>query len=240
MRQLSRRIAASTLFGILGLSIAGCGPSKDDEKYQPRSAPSGAKADVPAVPNVPQKPIKQGDAYTVWGVSYHLRSRVHRKEVAGKKLSITGYIGKTNLPEAPECAVHKGGTADPDGCNPPIPSFWVCDTKDAPVNECIKVMGWASNFAQVYDAIKEYEKSEDATKDDTFWGVKLPKPLPVKGAKVTVKGDYSTTFVRATTGTEADPIMGILTYEEIKYLETPEELAILPGMDPPKQPPKKK
>ncbi len=102
------------------------------------------------------------------------------------------------------------------------------------------MMGWASNFAQVYDAVEEFEKKEDAEKSDTFWGVKLPNPLPMKGAKVTVKGDYSTTFVRATTGTEADPIMGILTYEEITYHEKAAELAYLPGQDPPKDPAKKK
>jgi len=240
MLQLASRFAAPTLVGLLCLATASCGSGKDDEKYQARPAPSGATASLPPVANVPQKPIKQGDAYTVWGASYYLRSRVHRKEVAGKKLSLTGYIGKTNLPDAPECAVHKGGKADPDGCKPPIPAFWLCDTKDAPENECIKVMGWASNFAQIYDAIKEYEKKEDAEKSDNFWGVKLPNPIPNKGAKVTIKGDYSTTFVRATTGTEADPIMGLLTYEEMTYQEKPPELAVLPGMPAPKEPPKKK
>ncbi|MCK6535143.1 MAG: hypothetical protein L6Q84_19395 [Polyangiaceae bacterium] len=238
--QTARRISASLAVVVLSASVVSCGGGKDDEKYQPRAAASGAKAQLPAVPNVPQKPIKAGDAYTVWGASYHLRSRTHRKEVAGKKLSITGYIGKTNLPDAPACAVHKGGKADPEGCNAPVPAFWLCDTKDAPENECIKVMGWASNFAGIYDAVKEFEKKEDAEKSDTFWGVKMPNPIPNKGAKVTVKGDYSTTFVRATTGTEADPIMGILTFEELTYHEKPAELAFLPGMDPPKEPPKKK
>jgi len=239
MPQMLRRIAAPTLVGLVCLATASC-ENKDDEKYKPRPAPSGAKASLPPVANVPQNPIKSGDAYTIWGASYYLRSRVHHKEVAGKKLSLTGYVGKTNLPDAPECAVHKGGKADPDGCKPPIPAFWICDKKDSPIDECIKVMGWASNFAQIYDAIKEYEKKEDAEKDDTFWGVKLPNPIPVKGAKVTVKGDYSTTFVRATTGTEADPIMGLMTYESMTYIEKPEELAVLPGMPAPKEPPKKK
>jgi len=235
-----RRIAAPSALAVLCIGLASCGSGKDDEKYQPHPGPSGAKADMPPVPNVPQKPVKAGDAYTAWGVGYYLRSRTHHKEVAGKKLSITGYIGKTNLDQAPECAVHKGGKADPEGCNPPIPAFWVCDTKEAPDEECVKVMGWASNFAQIYDAIKEFEKKEDAEKQDNFWGVKIPNPLPVKGAKVTVKGEYSTTFTRATTGTEANPIQGLLTYEEITYHEKAGELATLPGMDKPKEPPKKK
>jgi hypothetical protein len=225
----ARTVVAFALASALASSSVGCGG--EEVKYQPRPGPSGVKAELPAVPNVPQKPVKAGDAYTVWGVAYHLRSRVHRKEVNGKKLSITGYITKTNLPQAPECAVHEGGKADPEGCNAPVPAFWIGDTKDAPENESIKVMGWASNFAQIYDAIEEYDKKEDAQHQDTFWGVNLPNPLPVAGVKVTVKGDYSSTFTRASTGTEADPIMGIMTYESMTYQDKPAEPATLPGMD---------
>ncbi len=226
----TRSFFTSSTVLVLSLSVAGCGES--EAKYEPKPAPSGVQANLPAVPNVPQKPIKQGDAYTVWGASYSLRSRVRRKEVAGKKLKITGYIAKTNLPEAPECAVHKGGKADPEGCRPPTPAFWLCETKDAKPSDCIKVMGWASNFAQLYDAIEEYDGKEDAEPHmDTFWGIKIPNPIPNKGAKVTVKGDYSTTFTRASTGAEADPIMGLLTLEDITYHEKPPEPATLPGMD---------
>jgi hypothetical protein len=223
-----RNLSASALSAMLVLGVAGCG--EGDIKYQARSAPSGVTASLPPVPNVPQKPIKQGDAYTVWGASYNLRSRVHRKEVSGKKLNVTGYITKTNLPNAPACAVHEGGKADPEGCNAPVPAFWIGDSKDAPESESIKVMGWASNFARVYDAIEEYDKKDDAVVEDTFWGIKVPNPLPNVGAKVTVKGDYSSTFVRASTGTEADPIMGLITFESITYHEPPPEPAILPGM----------
>ena len=183
------------------------------------------QANLPPVPNVPQKPIKAGDAYTVWGVSYQLRSRVHHKDVADKNLKVTGYICKTNLADAPKCAIHKTGKEDPEGCKPPIPTFWLCDTKDAPDADCIRVMGWASNFAQLHDAIEQFDKQKakpDKDKEaftDDFWGVKVPNPLPSKGAKVTVKGDYATTFTKATSGTVADPIMGLLTYEEIDQLE---------------------
>lgn len=229
MKIRARTLCASALGVSLALPLAGCGG--DEVKYEPRPAPSGVKAELPPMPNVPQKPVKAGDAYTVWGVSYTLRSRVHRKEVNGKKLSITGYITKTNLEKAPECAVHEGGKADPEGCNAPVPAFWIGDTKDAPESDTIKVMGWASNFAQIYDAIKEYDKKEDAEHLDTFWGIKLPNPLPAPGAKVTIKGDYSTTFTRASTGTEADPIMGLLTFESYTVHEKAAEPATLPGMD---------
>lgn len=210
-------------------TLAGCGG--DEVKYEPRPAYSGQKASLPAVPNVPKKPIKNGDAYTIWGASYSLRSRVHRKEVAGKKLTLVGYIAKTNLADAPKCAVHKGGKADPENCKPPIPAFWVCDAKDAPLNECVKVMGWASNFAQVYEAITEFDKGkEDAEYNDTFWGVKIPNPLPAVGAKVSVTGTYGVTFSQSSTGAEADPVMGLMSLQEMKELEPAPELATLPGV----------
>ena len=49
-----------------------------------------------AVPTIPAKPKKEGDAYTIWGVTHELRSRVHREEVNGKKISLVGYVVKTN------------------------------------------------------------------------------------------------------------------------------------------------
>lgn len=209
--------------------ISGCGG--DEVKYEPKPAYDGPKANLPPVPNVPKKPIKQGEAYTVWGASYSLRSRVHRKDVAGKKISLVGYITKTNLPDAPKCAVHKGGEADPENCRPPIPAFWIGDTKDAPQAETVKVMGWASNFAQVYDAIKEFDKGkDDAEYNDTFWGVKVPNPLPAVGAKVSVTGTYGNTFTQSSTGAEADPFMGLLSYQEMQVLEPAGELATLPGL----------
>ena len=226
-----RSASSATLAAVLAM---GCGGDKI--KYTPHTAPSGARASLPPVPNVPQKPIKTGDVYTVWGASYHLRNRVHHKEVADKPLKVTGYISKTNLPDAPVCAVHKTGKEDPEGCKPPIPTFWLCDTKEAPDSDCIRVLGWASNFAQLFDAVEAYEKDkkkdpkEQEARTDNFWGVKIPNPLPVKGAKVTVKGGYATTFTRATSGTVADPIMGLLTYDEIEVLEQGAEPATLPGM----------
>jgi hypothetical protein len=214
---------------IAALSLSACGG--DEVKYEPKPPHAGSKAALPPVPNIPKKPVKVGDAYTVSGASYYLRSRVHRKDVAGKKLSITGYITKTNLADAPACAVHKGGKADPEDCKPPVPMFWIGDSKDAPESESIKVMGWASNFAQIYDAIDEFDKGkENAEHLDSFWGVKTPNPLPAPGAKVTVTGTYSTTFTQASAGTEADPYQGILTYIEMTQLEPAAELATLPGV----------
>lgn len=231
---LTRQVFKLGFIGLLATSFIGCGG--EDVKYTPRPAYTGEKANLPSVANVPTTAIKNGDAYTVWGAGYHLRSRVHRRTVANKDIKITGYIVKTNLPDAPECAVHETGKEDPEGCIAPVPTFWIADSPDADLKDSIKVMGWASNFAQIYDAIREYRKRERARKQDAdplmdaFWGVKIPNPIPVKGAKVTVQGNYSTTFTKATTGAEADPVMGILTYDSVEYDETPEEKATLPGM----------
>ena len=59
----------------------------------------------------------------------------------------------------------------------------------------------------------------------------MPVPIPSKGAKVRVTGPYSTTFTGASTGAEADPIMGIATYTKIEVLEEAPELATLPGIE---------
>lgn len=220
---------------ICGAVLVGCGD--EGEPYQPLVPPTGVKANLPSVPPVPKNPIKEGEAYTVWGVSYHLRSRVHHNDVAGRDLKVTGYITATNLADAPKCAIHATGKQDPEGCEAPIPTFWLADSKDAPKDQSLRVLGWASNYAQLYDAVNDYRKRRRSKKEaeplqDAFWGVKIPYPLPGPGAKVTVTGNYSTAFTRATSGTVADPIMGVLTYDDIEYHEEPAELATLPGMKP--------
>jgi hypothetical protein len=216
---------------VFSSALIGCGP--EEPKYEPVPAVSGISVNLPDVPTVPEKPVKDGDAYTVWGASYHMRNRVHEKEVVDQKITIVGYITKTNLPDAAECAVHETGKADPEDCKPPIPTFWIGDSKDAPENETMKVMGWASNFANIYSAIEEFDKLKDDEKpeySDNTWGVAPPYPLPVKGAKVKIEGTYSTSFSLASSGIVADPIMGVMTYKSLEYLEKVEELATLPGM----------
>jgi len=225
------------LVGTLLLGAVGCGD--EGEPYKPMVSPPGVKASLPSVPEVPKLPLKDGEAYTVWGASYYLRSRVHHNDVAGRDLKITGYIVATNLAEAPKCAIHATGKQDPEGCEAPIPTFWLADTKDGKKEDSIRVLGWASNFAQLYDAVNEYKKrrgrkakKEPEPLQDNFWGVKIPDPLPGVGAKVTVTGNYSTAFTKATSGTVADPIMGVMTYDDVTYAEPPAELSTLPGMKP--------
>lgn len=218
-------LAAATHLVIL----AGCGDRS--KPYQTKPAWSGTPVSLPDVPTLPAKPKKVGDAYTVWGASHHLRSVVHVDSVKGKEITVIGWIVKTNFPDAPECAVHPTGKADPDGCTPPIPAFWIADEKDDTKN-AMKVLGFASNFAQLYDAIKKDEKAKEGEEPnmDEFLGTPLPMPTPNVGAKVKITGTYGYAYTKATSGIETDPRMGILTYSKIEYIEKPPEPAKLPGM----------
>src|SRR5882672_4767580 len=235
MRPSVRRAAAAlSLCAIpfaLAAALAACTPS--EEPYKPQPAYSGRKANLPGVPTMPSKPIKVGDAYTIYGASHHLKSRVHNPDVNGKDINITGYIVKTNLGEAPACAVHKTGKGDKDDCKAPIPAFWIADEKGDDKNT-IKVMGWASNFAQIYDAVQKYSAPKGAKEvepvKDEFWAVDVPNPIPNVGAKVSINGNFGVSFTKATSSVETDPSHGILTYAKLTYVEPPPEPGTLPGM----------
>ena len=200
-------------------------------------APAGSPpAPVPLLPGMPtpkleMRPQRAGDAYTVWGAAYALRSRQHRQEVTDKPIAITGYVVKTNLCQAPRCAVHRAGIADPEHCRADIPAFWLGDRPTAAEADCIKVMGFASTYAQLFEAIKKADSSQpDEPYPDTFWGQTVPNPLPAAGARLTVRGNYGLTFAKASSGAESDPIMGILDFAERDVLEEAPELETLPGV----------
>lgn len=239
------RGGAATVLSVAFLLIgSGCGP--EEPKYTPKSAAT-SKANIPPPPTLPQLKKKEGDAYTVAGVTHDLRSVVHRPEVLGKQLSLVGYIVRTNLVACkddknakkedctPACAVHKGGKGDPVECEAPVPTFYIADSKDEKT-AVIPIMGWSSNYARIYDAIEEMDKATNLEKqkevkiEDPTWGISLPNPLPAVGAKVKVTGTYSPTFARASSSIQTNPKYGILTVEKIEYLEEPPELANLPTM----------
>jgi hypothetical protein len=223
-------IATALVLALGGPTACGGG---GDEEYKPRPSPSGRGANLPAVPTLPQKPKKQGDAYTVYGAIHDLRSRVHGPKLQGKTISIVGYITKTNLSDAPPCAVHPGGVKDKPDCEkepPPVPAFWISDEKEATDRDSIKVLGFASNYARLYDAIRKYRGGSKENAKDDVWGVDIPNPVPNKGAKVKVTGLYNYTFTKASQGTESDPLNGVITYESLTYIEPPPEVAKLPGM----------
>jgi hypothetical protein len=226
--------AIAIAIAVASTALVACGP--EEAPYQAKPAVSGKKPNLPAVPTLPQKVKKQGDAYTIWGITHELRSRVHREDVDGKKVTVVGYIVKTNYAEVPKCAVHKTGKADPAECKAPIPTFSIADEKGE-AKDMIDVMGWASNPAQIFTLIEAIDravkgKEGEVKLNDEFWGSELPNPVPNVGAKVKVTGTYGVTFTKATSGAAANPKYGIITAEKIEYLEPPAEKAYLPGMKP--------
>jgi hypothetical protein len=229
----ARRVATATLPLAAALTLTACGSNGSDEPYKPVPAFSGRKANLPPPPPIPPITLRQGDAYTVAGAIHQLKSRIHEKEVNGKDITIVGYIVDSNIATAPMCAVHKTGKKDPEDCKDvPIPAFVIADSKDVKANDPkaqhIKVLGWASNFANVYDAMMKYRGKKDPPKDlvkDELWSVDVPFPLPAPGAKVRVTGKYGYTFTKASTGLVSDPMNGVLTYTKLEVLEPAPEPA---------------
>lgn len=223
---------------VVGVLAASCSAPPSAPAAAPRAAhPPAVDSVAPAVPaaapaqRVPepdQRPVKSGDDYTVWGLGSSLRIPEQRESVTREPITVTGFIVATNLGSAPACAVHAGGIADPEDCTAPVPAFWLGDRPDSALGDCVKVMGFASNYAQLYDAIHAMDRGEQVF--DTFWGMEIPNPLPAIGARVTVAGQYGTTFSMTTTGGETDETMGILTFRSMQTLEPATELATLPGV----------
>lgn len=210
---------------VLPVLVTSCS-NGSDEPYKPAPAWSGRKPNLPSPPTLSNAPIKVGDAYTIQGASHHLRSRMHDKEVTAKPITIQGYIVEENISSAPACAIHKVGKKDPDDCQSEIPSFWIADEKGAGKDKPrIRVLGWAKNFASVYEAMEKYKnlkEVKDPAKDlykDEVWGVDVPFPLPAVGAKVKVTGKYGYTFSKSSTGLVSDPLNGVITYDKIEVLE---------------------
>ena len=236
---MNARLVPVVALLVASVGSVGCG-STSDEPYKPTPAWSGRKASLPAPPSMPTTPLKAGDSYTIYGAVHHLRSRLHGSEVAGKDITLVGYIVDSNMLRAPSCAVHKTGKKDPDGCTTEIPTFVIADTKevklDDPKAPKIKVMGWASNFANVFEALEKYKNLKEAPKElykDELWAVDVPYPLPAVGAKVKVTGRFGVNFAKSSTGIAADPLNGIMTYAKIEVVEPAPEPAAFPKGDAP-------
>lgn len=219
------------LTAVVGSSaLVGCSSGADDP-YTPTPAWSGRKPTLPNPPTLSTTPIKAGDVYSVYGAGHQLRSRIHNADVTKNSITIQGYIVQENISDAPKCAIHKTGKADPADCPPAgqtieIPSFWIADNKgDDATKPRIRVLGWAHNWAAVYEAMDKYKNMKevkDPAKDlyqDEQWSTAVPFPLPAVGAKVKVTGKYGFTFTKASNGIVSDPINGVMTYEKIEYVE---------------------
>jgi hypothetical protein len=216
---------------VTSLCTTSCSSGSDDP-YKPAPAWSGRKPNLPSPPTLNAAPIKVGDAYTIAGASHHLRSRMHDKEVTKAPITIQGYIVEENISTAPQCAIHKSGKADPEDCKAEIPSFWIADEKGAgPDKPRIRVLGWAKNYAIIFDAMEKYKPlkappTEKQVVKDEVWQVDIPYPLPAKGAKVKVTGQYGFTFSKASSGLVSDPTNGVMTFQKYEVVEpAPEPVA---------------
>jgi len=229
------QFSMASMLSLVGVSViaaavsVGCS-SNADEPYKPTPAWSGRKPSLPPVPSLPNTPIKSADGYTVYGAIHQLRSSIHAADVAGKDVTIVGYIVDSNIAAAPKCAVHKTGKKDPDDCKTDIPSFTIADNKGDAKGPQIKVMGWASNFANVFEAMEKYKNLKAPPTDkevykDELWAVDVPFPLPAVGAKVKVTGRYGFNFSKSSSGIASDPLNGIVTYSKIDVLEEAPEKA---------------
>jgi hypothetical protein len=176
--------------------------------------------------------ISEGTVMSVARASAALRSPEHRAEVDGKEIRVAGYVVRSTIDEVPLCAVHRAGIEDPQGCAPPVPTFWLADTPKASPAESMRVMGWASNHAVIYDAIRLADRGVSASTVDGFWGVTLPQPLPAVGARLVIVGRYATKFEKATLPVPPDPVMGILDASQITTLTKASVAARLRGMPP--------
>jgi hypothetical protein len=230
--ETSARVTLAVLLSVAAVGSTGCGAEENPYKATP--AWSGKHASIPAPPSLPNSPIKQGDSYTVYGAVHQLRSLLHAKDVTAQPISVTGYIIDSNIAKAPDCAVHKTGKADPEGCTPEVPSFWIADSKDTARDSKlpkIRVVGWARNFAVVYDAMKMYKTlkpgdkpTEKQTVSDDMLNVPVPFPLPAVGAKVKITGPYNVSKT-VVSDMVSEPSGGVLGYASIDTLEPAAEPA---------------
>jgi hypothetical protein len=214
------------LAAIAALASASGGCGGDDNPYKPQPAWSGKKPNLPAPASLPTTPLRGGDgSYTIYGAIHQLRSLMHSKDVTANPIAITGYIVDSNIPRAPDCAVHKVGKADPPNCNAEIPSFWIADDKGNTKGPKIRVVGWARNFAVIYDAMVAYKKikpgeqpTEKQAVTDDMLNVTVPFPLPSIGAKIKITGAYNV-GKNVVSEMVSEPTGGVIAYQKIEVLE---------------------
>jgi len=154
---------------------------------------------------------------------------MHQKDVTAQPISIVGYVVKSNILDAPECAIHKTGKKDPENCNPEIPSFWIADDKGSVNGPKVRVVGWARNFAVVYDAMVAYQKLKDSEKPkdpimDDMLNVQVPFPLPAVGEKVRVTGAYNIART-VVSDMVSEPTGGVIAMTAVDQLEPATEPA---------------
>src|SRR4029077_15506827 len=115
-------------------------------------------------------------------------------------------------------------------CTPEVPSFWIADNKGDTKGPKIRVVGWARNFAVIYDAMVAYKKLKpgEEPKDggvmDDMLNVVLPFPLPAVGEKRRGTGAYNVAKV-VVSDMVSEPTGGVIAYSKIDQLEAAPEAA---------------
>jgi len=222
MHTFAKHALRTVTLAALVAAAAGCG-SEGDNPYKPEPAWSGKKASLPAPAALPTTPTKSGDAYTIYGAVHQLRSLIHSKDVTAQPISIVGYVVDSNIPRAPDCAIHKTGKGDPPNCNPEVPSFWIADDKGTAKGAKVRVVGWARNFAVIFDAMTAYKKLKEgeSPKDpimDDMLNVQLPFPLPAVGMKVKITGAYNVSRT-VVSDMVSEPGGGVMAMAKMEVLE---------------------
>lgn len=220
---------ATTAVASASASVCAEAP-KPPDSYEPQPAWSGRAANIPDPPTLPTTPMRVGDAYTVYGAIRALHS-IDAAEKLAHDITIVGWIVDTNLARAPKCAIHHTGQADPPNCTSEVPAFTIADDKGAaPTAPRIRVMGWASNFSNVYEAyLKERAHSHDKLTDE-LWAREIPSPLPAVSAKVKITGRYAMVFSLASSGIDVDPRNGIFALTRTETLEPAAAPAAFPQL----------
>ncbi len=207
-----------------------CGDTAPMDSYQPAAAWSGRVANISDPPTLPTSALRSGSSYTVYGALRALHGIEANVELE-HDIEIVGFIVDTNLARAPKCVLHHTGVASPAGCVSEIPTFTIADARlAADTAPRIRVMGWASNFPNVYEAYLK-DRAHDATaRLDEMWAREIPVPLPAVGAKVKITGHYGALFALSSAGLTADPRNGIMTAKHSETLEPSTTLASFPQL----------
>ena len=106
-----------------------------------------------------------------------------------------------------------------------MPSFWIADNKDDTKGLKVRVVGWARNFAVIYDAMVMYNKVKPGEQPtdkqivtDDMLNVPLPFPLPAVGAQVKITGAYNVAKT-VVSDMVSEPTGGVMALQKVDTLQ---------------------
>ena len=112
-----------------------------------------------------------------------------------------------------------------------MPSFWIADNKGDTKGLKVRVVGWARNFAVIYDAIKAYKKikpgeqpTEKQAVQDDMLNVTVRSRCPSVGAKVKLTGAYNVAKT-VVSDMVSEPTGGVMALQKMEMLEPAPDVA---------------